>query len=140
MNTLSNGIMEIVVQAILSILGVLATYLTAIAIAYFKKKKEELVSKIGVEQYNATYNIAKSIYYAVEQQFRFIPQAGSQKKEMFDDMLLKKIPQLKQQDLDYFREAIVGEINKQLEQSKIFESIPLFNPEEDEADPEEAQA
>lgn len=36
-------------------------------------------------------------------------------------MLMEKIPSLKQEDLDHFREAIVGEINTQIKQSKLLE-------------------
>lgn len=133
MDTLTNGVMEIVIQAILSVMGVLVTYLVAVAVTYLNKKKENLIQNIGAEQYNSTYNIAKSVYYAVEQQFRFIPQAGKEKKDKFDKMLLEKIPSLKQEDLSHFREAVVGEINNQIEQAKLFEPVPTFNAKIDEA-------
>lgn len=133
-NTLVNGVMGILVQAILSILGVLVTYLVTVAVAYLKQKREALIKQIGLEQYNRTYNIAKSIYFAVEQQFKFIPAAGEQKKKIFDEMLLQKIPTLKQSDLDHFREAIVGEVNSQIQQSKLLEPVPVFNPAVDDAD------
>lgn len=134
-NTLVNGITEIAVQAILSILGVVVTYLTTVAVTYLKKKREALIKEIGATQYNTTYNIAKSIYFAVEQQFRFIPEAGKEKKEIFDKMLLEKVPGLNKEDLDHFREAVVGEINNQMQQAKLFEPAPLFNCEIEQADP-----
>lgn len=128
---MQNEIMKILTQAIFSILGVLVTYLTTLIVSYIKSKQQELINKIGIEQYNTNYNIAKSIYFAVEQHFRFIPQAGKEKRELFDKMLLEKIPTLKQADLDHFREAVVGEINSQINDSKIFEAAPVFNPEID---------
>lgn len=134
MNTLSNGIANIFTEAILSILGLLVTYFVTVAVSYLKQKKEALIKQIGAEQYNSTYNIGKSVYYAVEQQFKFVPAAGVNKRELFDKMLLEKIPSLQKEELDHFREAIVGEINTQIEQSKLFEAAPIFNPEIDEAD------
>lgn len=133
-NTLINGITGIMVQAVLSILGVTVTYLTTVAVTYLKKKREALIKEIGAAQYNTTYSIAKSIYFAVEQQFKFIPAAGTNKKELFDKMLLEKVPSLKQEDLNHFREAIVGEINSQIQQANILQPAPTFNPEVDEAD------
>ncbi|MEW9093818.1 MAG: hypothetical protein AB2417_01945 [Clostridiaceae bacterium] len=135
METLQSGIMDILVQGILSILGVIITYFITVLVSYLSKKKEMLIKQIGAEQYNGTYNIAKSIFYAVEQQFKYMPQTGTEKKKIFDQLLLNQIPSLSQEELDHFREAIVGEINTQLKNSKLLEEAPIFNPKIDEADP-----
>lgn len=129
---MENQVMSIFVQAVLAILGVLVSYLTTVAVSYLVKKKEAIIKQIGVDQYNATYNIAKGIYFAVEQQFKFIPAAGEQKRKNFDTMLLEKVPTLKQEDLDHFRESIVGEINSQVNKSNIL--APAFDSTKDEAD------
>ncbi|GAA0723365.1 hypothetical protein GCM10008905_15910 [Clostridium malenominatum] len=135
MQGLQNNIMDILIQGILSILGVLLSYLITMLVSYLTKKKEILIKQMGAQQYNTTYNIAKSIFYAVEQQFKFIPQAGEEKKKLFDELLLKQIPQLSKEELEHFREAIVGEINIQLKDSKLFDPAPLFNNLKDEGDP-----
>lgn len=134
-NTLVNGVMNITVQAILSILGVVATYLITVAVSYFKKKREALIKQMGTDQYDATYSIAKSIYFAVEQIFKFVPAAAEQKRKMFDSELIKRVPVLTQEELDHFREAIVGEVNTQIKQSQILEQAPAFNPQTESADP-----
>lgn len=117
---MENQIINIFVQAVLSILAVLVSYLTTIAVSYLNKKKEALIKQMGADQYNATYNIAKGIYFAVEQQFKTIPQCGQQKADIFNKVLLDKVPGLTQEELDHFREAIVGEINSQLNKTKLF--------------------
>ncbi|WP_242844735.1 hypothetical protein [Clostridium botulinum] len=76
------------------------------------------------------YNIVRSIFYAVEQEYRLVPKSGEQKAEKFNKMLMEKIPSLKQEDLDHFREAIVGEINTQIKQSKLLEPADLITNEE----------
>lgn len=124
---MENQVMSIFVQAILSILGVLVSYLTTIAVAYLNKKKEALIKQMGVNEYNANYNIAKSIYFAVEQQFKSNPQAGDQKAEEFNKLILSKIPGLTQEEIDHFREAIVGEINSQLNKTKLLEPAKISN-------------
>lgn len=134
METLQNGAMQILVQAVLSILGIVCTYLITMLVSYLTKKKEALIKQIGSDQYNIIYNTAKGIFYAVEQQYKFIPAAGDDKKKVFNEMLLQRIPGLKQEDLDHFREAVVGEINMQLKQSDLLNSAPKFDPNVDEAD------
>lgn len=42
-------------------------------------------------------------------------------------MLIKKIPNLKEEDLNHFREAIVGEINSQIKGSNLLKSAPIDN-------------
>ncbi len=42
------------------------------------------------EQYNMHYNITKSIFYAVEQEYRLIPKSGEQKAEKFNKMIMEK--------------------------------------------------
>lgn len=129
---MENQVMSIFVQAVLTILGVLVSYLTTVAVSYLSKKKEALIKQMGAEQYNVTYDIAKGIYFAIEQQFKFIPAAGEQKRKTFDNMLLKKVPALTQQELDHFREAIVGEVNNQLNKTNLL--APAFDASKDEAD------
>ncbi|WP_034868567.1 hypothetical protein [Clostridium lundense] len=126
-STLINGVVDIVIKSILSILGLTITYLITISVDYLNKKREELIEKIGLEQYNKTYNIAKSIYFAVEQQFKFIPESAEEKRKLFDEMLIKKIPNLKEEDLNHFREAIVGEINSQIKSLNLLKSASIDN-------------
>ncbi|HDK7179511.1 TPA: hypothetical protein PTW06_001350 [Clostridium botulinum] len=113
--------MQIITDAVVNILGVDIIYLSTVVVQYFKKKRQALINQMGNEQYNMHYNNAKSIFYAVEQEYRLIPKSGEQKAEKFNRMLMEKIPSLKQEDLDHFREAIVGEINTQIKQSKLLE-------------------
>ena len=134
-NTLLNGVLNIVVQAIFSVLGVIVAYLTAVAISYFKKKREALIKQMGADKYNSTYNIAKNVYFSVEQLFKFIPAAGEQKRKMFDSELIKKIPTLTQEELNHFREAIVGEINNQIKQSQILQPAEIYDPQKEIVDP-----
>jgi hypothetical protein len=120
-NTLATGVMNILVQAVLSILGVLMTYLVTVVVSYISKKREALIKQMGAEQYNATYCIAKGIFFAVEQQFKSVPAAAKEKRKLFDAMLLSKVPGLTQEEIDHFREAVVGEINNQIKQAQLLQ-------------------
>lgn len=104
----TNGIMPIIVQAVISILGILITFAVAEFSKYLVAKKQTLIDNMGVEKYRFYQYIAESVYYAVEQEFRNF--SGSEKKIEFDKRLLIKIPGLSQEDLDHFREYVVGKI------------------------------
>ncbi len=119
---MNNQIMQIITDAIVNILGAVIIYLSTVVVKYFKEKRQALIKQMGNEQYNMHYNIAKSIFYAVEQEYRDVPKCGKEKADKFDKMLMEKIPTLNQEDLDHFREAIVGEINNQIKQAKLLES------------------
>jgi hypothetical protein len=121
MEFVENQAMSIFVQAVLAILGVLVSYLTTVAVSYLTKKKEALIKQMDADQYNITYNIAKSIFFAVEQQFKSIPSSGQQKADMFNNMLFNKVPGLTQDEIDHFREAVVGEMNVQLNKTGLFD-------------------
>lgn len=131
---MENQVMGIFVQAVLAILGVLVSYLTTVAVSYLAKKKEALINQMGADQYNVTYSIAKSIFFAVEQQFKLIPKSGQQKADMFNKLLLSKVPGLTQDEIDHFREAVVGEINLQLNKTGLLDPASSSKQDTNEED------
>nr|DAI90575.1 MAG TPA: holin [Caudoviricetes sp.] len=126
------NVTSIIAQGVLSIAGALASYFIAVGVTYLKKKRESLVNQLGVDQYNKDYKLAQDIYYGVEQQFKFIPQAGEQKAKEFDKLLTEKIPGISQEELDHFREAIVGKVNAEVKNSGIL--APAYDETKDIAD------
>ncbi|MEY8764808.1 MULTISPECIES: hypothetical protein [Clostridium] len=126
------NVTSIIAQGVLSIVGALASYFITIGVTYLKKKREALIGQIGVDQYNKDYRIAQDIFYVVEQQFRFIPQAGKQKADAFNKLLTEKVPGISQEELDHFREAIVGKANVEVKNSGIL--APAFAEGKDVAD------
>lgn len=129
---IGNELTNIIASGVLSVLGALASYGVTVGVAYLKKKKEALISQIGIDKYNEKYKIAQDLYYIAEQKFKFIPQAGEQKRKEFDKLLVEKIPGISQEELDHFREAICGKINAGVISSGIL--APAFNPSTDSAD------
>jgi hypothetical protein len=103
-----DGVMPIITQAIISILGILATFAIAQFSKYLTTKKESLVRKMGADQYSFYQSLAEAVYYGVEQQLKKAP--GADKKAEFDKRLLAKLPGLTQEDLDHLRESIVGKV------------------------------
>ncbi|WP_217302441.1 hypothetical protein [Clostridium sp. 001] len=129
---LGNEVANIISSGVLSVLGALASYGVAVGVTYLKKKREALIKQLGADQYNEDYKMAQDIYYIVEQQFKFISQAGEQKKKKFDELLVEKIPGISQEELDHFRETICGKVNAGVVSSGIL--APAFNNIKDMAD------
>lgn len=129
---LGNEIARIISQGILTILGALVSYGVAVGVNYIKKKREILIKQIGINEHSENCKIAQNLYYVVEQQFKFIPQAGEQKRKEFDKLLVEKIPGITQEELDNFREAICGMINSEARNSQIL--APPFDGTKDIAD------
>ena len=126
------SITSIIAQGVLSILGALASYFIAVGVAYLKKKRQALIIQMGVDKYNENYKLAQDLYYLVEQKFKFIPAAGEQKRKAFDKLLVEKVPGISQEELDHFREAIVGKVNSEIKNSDIL--APAFTEGKDIAD------
>jgi len=132
------NITSIIAQGVLSIAGALASYFIAVGVTYLKKKREALINQLGVDQYNKDYKLAQDIFYVVEQQFKFIPNAGEQKRKEFDKLLTEKIPGISQEELDHFRETICGKVNAEINNSGIL--APAFTEGKDIADVATAQS
>lgn len=129
-NILLNGISTVIINGIITILGLCMTALIGKVYSYLNKKKQAEIIKIGADLYNSRFTVAKGIVYQVEQLFKLVPGAGDLKATMFDKLLLDKFPKLTQVELDHFRESIVGEINSKT--SVLL--APAFDPLKDEAD------
>ena len=104
----------------------------SVAVRFLAKKKEVLIGQIGADNYNSTCNILKGVFYAVEQEFKFIPAAAELKRQLFDKLLLSKVSGLTQDEINHFREAICGEINTQLKSTNLL--APAYDPSIDKAD------
>lgn len=128
----SNEIANIITSGVLSVLGALASYGVTVAVKYVNKKKQALIKQMGNDKYNANYTIAKNIYYEVEQQFKYVPDAGKQKADEFDKLLIKRIPKLSQDDLTHFKESICGKINSEIKNSGVL--APAFDESKDNSD------
>ena len=129
---LGNQLANIIASGVLSILGALASYGVTVGVAYLKKKKEALITQLGIDKYNEKYKLAQDLYYIAEQKFKFIPAAGEQKRKEFDKLLVEKIPGISQEELNHFREAICGKINTEIKDAKLL--APAFNSSTDSAD------
>lgn len=116
-----NEIMNVLGEALITILGVAITYGVSVGIAFLNKKKEETIKKIGAETYNANRQLAIDIAAVVEKRFHLGEVVGT-KAEEFEKLLLEKVPNLDKATIDHLREVAVVELDKNLKGSDLFGS------------------
>ncbi|SHK32588.1 hypothetical protein SAMN02745163_03602 [Clostridium cavendishii DSM 21758] len=109
---------QIVPILITTIVGIIATVIKIVGdavIELIKTKKEETTQKIIQGNHEAQVKTALEVWNIVEEHFRINEVIGDTiqlKITMFNNLLLKKVPGLTQEQLDYLRQTIAGEFNK----------------------------
>lgn len=112
----------IAITAILAILSYVAKGAGQIAIEFLKAKKQAVIAAIGKDQYNFYRGIALDVYNRVEEEFRGQVDVSMLKIQAFDKYLLARIPGLTQEQIEHFRQSVVGDINNVVKGSTILDS------------------
>lgn len=113
MDGITPAIINVVILIITTVIGIVGTELVKL----LSQKRQEVIKNMGAQQYNFVYSVAESVYYAVEQQFKNM--ASDEKRAQFDQLLLNKVPYLKQEDIDHVREAVIGRVNSVIKDSNL---------------------
>ena len=114
MNELINQIVPLLVTCILGILAVVIKAVGDVAVKFFQAKRDEVIAKIGQIEYEKRMATALDIWGVVDEHFRvhdLINHTVNDKIDLFNKLLLERIPILEESDLDYLRQAIAGQIN-----------------------------
>ncbi|QAA35235.1 hypothetical protein C1I91_06115 [Clostridium manihotivorum] len=80
-----------------------------------KSKKDAIEQSKFIQDHQQQIDTAKEVWGIVDENFRItqtLENAIQSKAQMFDELLLKKVPGLTQEELDYLRQTIAGEVNK----------------------------
>jgi len=108
-------ITPIITAAIVSILVFIIKKIGDAVIELLVTKKKEVELRIASSGHKKELTMAKEVWNIVEEKFRITENCTSlllSKSNEFDKLLLSKIPGLTQDDLNYLRQAVAGEINK----------------------------
>lgn len=112
---LINQVAPVAATAVVAILVAIIKSVGDVAIDVLKKKKEEIEQKIKASGHESELKQAKEVWDIIEEKFRITENAkqvlGS-KSDMFNQLLLERIPGLTQQNIIDLRQAIAGEFNK----------------------------
>lgn len=102
----------------LGITGVLVAIIKSIGdivIEYIAKKKEVVEQRLQLDKHFEEIETAKQVWNIVEEKYRItdnIQNLAKSKADMFDKLLLEKIPYLTEEEVKQLRQALAGEINK----------------------------
>ncbi|WP_297417478.1 hypothetical protein [Clostridium sp.] len=112
---LISQITPIITTAIVSVLVFIIKKIGDAVIELLVTKKKEVELRIISSGHEKELNTAKEVWNIIEEKFRITENCTSvlgSKVNEFDKLLLSKIPGLTQDDLDYLRQAVAGEVNK----------------------------
>ncbi len=108
---ISTIIINIIVIILGSIISIIGTYI----INFVKLKNDELIKNIGITKYISYKSLALDVWNIVDEYFRAnksINNSFDNKIKMFNSKLQNKCPGLTEEDIDFLRQTIAGEINK----------------------------
>jgi hypothetical protein len=111
---IENQVFPIIINSIVSIIGVVITIIGGYIINFIKLKNNQIIKDIGVAQYNYSKILALDIWHIVDEHFRIkqtIETSTENKINMFNDELKKKCPYITQEEIDFLRQTIAGEVN-----------------------------
>lgn len=114
-NQISSIAMPIILGGAVYLVKKLIVPIGDVVIDYLVEKKTTLGINKQLAEHQNEITTAKEIWNVVEEKYRITEKVEDllvSKSKMFDDLLLKKIPYLTQENIDDLRQAIAGEFNK----------------------------
>lgn len=114
MNEFLNQIVPLLITCILGILAVMIKSVGDVVIKFLVAKKEEAIAKLGQTEYTRRISAAHDIWGIVDEHFRIndaLQYTIDDKVNLFNKLLLQRIPDLEPEDLDYLRQTIAGQVN-----------------------------
>lgn len=128
-------LLNVLVQFILGIVGIIAAYVLKKISGALELQKEFIVAKKATYNYNHALSIAKGMYYVLEEEFGSVKNAGKRKKDEMEKRLLEVIPGLTQNELDCINKQIynnVKQLDKQIVKTVEVKSTNLQDISNDE--------
>lgn len=115
MDKILDPILNIITIGIVGIFVSIIKVVGDVIIDYVGKKKEVVEQRLKLDKHVEEVEAAKQIWNIVEEKYRItdnITNLAKSKADMFDKLLLEKIPYLTEDEVKQLRQAIAGEINK----------------------------
>ncbi len=113
--TIINGVMPAVTAALVGVIIVIIKNVGDALINLAEIKAKELKQKYNLDKHTELINTAKDVWNIVEEKFRItenVEELIESKADMFDRILLEKLPGLTDKQLADVRQALAGEFNK----------------------------
>lgn len=110
-----NQILPTINTVVMATLTAMIGYIGAQAVKVVPSIVDNIVARVGLTKYKHYKLIAQDIWYIVDEYFRLHPEdkKGIEDKiNMFAVEIRKKIPGITDEQIEQFRQALAGEINK----------------------------
>ena len=110
-----NAIIPIAITAIVGVLGVVIKSVGESLVAFIAEKKNEVVTKIGVNTYNQNLAFAKSVWVLVDEYFRVnsnVTKTIDSATTKFVEEMKKLCPQLTDDEIKQLQQIVAGQINQ----------------------------
>ncbi len=115
MDKILDPILSAVAIGVVGVLVAIIKSVGDVAIEYIAKKKQVVEQRLQLDKHVEEIETAKQIWNIVEEKYRItdnIKDLTKSKSDMFDKLLLEKIPYLTEDEVKMLRQAIAGEVNK----------------------------
>lgn len=126
-NQIVNNATPVIITAIFAVITVIVKSVADVACECIKTKKQQLITKIGAENYNNYRDIAFDVYYRVEQEFKGQENVAQEKLKAFNQYIFQKIPGITQEQLNHFRESVVGTVNNAIEEKGLLDKVTTLS-------------
>ncbi|MBM7835960.1 cobalt ABC transporter permease [Clostridium sardiniense] len=115
MDKILDPILSAVSIGVVGILVAIIKSVGDVSIEYIAKKKDVVEQRLQLDKHVEEIETAKQVWNIVEEKYRItdnIKELVKSKSDMFDKLLLEKIPYLTEDEVKQLRQALAGEINK----------------------------
>ena len=116
---INSYIQDGVVTIVMAILGIIFT----IVLTYLGKFKTWIVNKVGAQTYNRALEVAKGLWYLLEDEFKDVQKAGAEKRAEMNKRLLELFPTLTQTELDAINKHVHTLITEQATANGLLEPV-----------------
>ena len=115
LNQIIAGLVPILITVVVGVLAVIINAVGNAAISFIRAKEREILQRIELSNKEDLVNEALKVWQIVDEYFRITNITGDKlelKVNMFGQELLKRLPGLTQEQIDYLRQTIAGQVNK----------------------------
>ncbi len=115
LSTAVGAVAAAVAAALAAVLAAAVRAFGEAGVAYLRQKQEELINRMGAEQYDRSLSLAREAWYIVDEYFRITPNVEKTmqaKQEKFAEEIKKLLPAVTDEEIGQLRQAIAGEVNR----------------------------
>ena len=111
MQELLNQVIPVLTTALIGVLVAFIVYIGQALVKLVPKIVDFIIAKIGLTNYQKTKEVAWDIWNKIEEDGR-LGNLATSKADAFEAYIQEKFPQISDEDIVLFRQAISGEMNK----------------------------